>query len=104
MKMAATVIRADGACDIFVNGILNEEIRRINLEHENEVKMMLNKLADAEKQHDDFLAYRVAFIRQNMAESVSRLDIFREKLETAWCKLYGLGEVLGMWVYEHDDN
>ena len=105
MKMLATttIIRGTGACEVFINDVLNKEIERMNKEHNERVQALANRLQAAEDHRDDLLTDRLAVVRACNAKSAKPFAAFRERAEILWCQLWGIGEALGLWVYEHDD-
>lgn len=95
-----TVIRGNGACEAFMNGIVNEEIEKMNERHQKELCAMESELGAVKTHRNKLLASNLAAVRACNARSVSWFVRLKEDITISWCKLYGLGEALKLWLYE----
>ena len=89
MKMIAstTVIRGNGACKVFMDGIMNEEVEKMKEQHEREIMALTNELNATKNKETQLLT--------------DRLPMIRDKIEVAWAFLWWLGTRGRLW---YDDN
>lgn len=98
--MKVAVFRENGACEIFVNGIVNEEIKKMKERYEKELSVMEAKLQAKtghlnKNLHKDLMAVKVM-----VAQPVSLIERIRERIIITWCQIYGIGEALKLWSYD----
>ena len=98
--MTTTIIRGTGECKVFMDGVLNKEIEKMNERHQKELSILEAKLESSNNHRDDLLTSRLAFFRACDAKHVSWFARFKERIEILWCQAYGLGEAFKLWLYE----
>lgn len=99
-----TVIRGNGACEAFMNGIVNEEIKKMNERHEQELMTLSNRLESAENGRNNRLAARLPMIRAMTAKRYKPLGGVREKIEVAWACIWALGMEAGLWGNDEEET
>ena len=92
-----TVIRGNGACEAFMNGIVNEEIKKMNERHERELMTLSNELEATKNKEKQLLAEKLPMVRALAAKRYRPLSEVREKLEVAWAVVWYLGMKFGLW-------
>ena len=97
MKRIATttVIRGNGGCEAYFNGILKEEIRKLNERY----KAKEAELAASKKHCNRLLAHQLNTLE---VYSVKKKSIFRKLLDgigILWFKIWALGWAIGLWDY-----
>lgn len=111
MKLLATttIIRGNGACKMFMDGIANEEIEKVNEElkkmKENYEKELSAKEAELEatKNHlNDVLTEKSTELRAMLVKPVSFVERIRERIVIIWCQIWGMGEALNLWSYDNE--
>lgn len=90
----------NGVCEIAVNGIVSEEIKKMNERFQAKIEAKNNELQAAKNHRNKLLENNLAIYRASESRPVSWLSRARESVVMAWCKLYGLGEHFGLWEYE----
>ena len=105
MKMiaAATVIRGEGECEVYMNHIVNEEMRRLNEQHRRERDAMREEMGAAKEHRDELLTDRLVQVRARTARRHGRIYRLREALANAWAMLWAIGGEIGLWTWE-DEN
>lgn len=81
MIASATVIRGKGGCEAYMNGILNQEMKRLNDQHAAEVQMLT-------QQRNRLLADRMQAMKPVQREGL--LKRLKNRLETAWAIFFAL--------------
>lgn len=110
---AATVIRGNGACGLFVNGIANAEVMRNNELHTKELEIVMSELKNIKKRMTDVpagicraerLARNLASLRLNAARPCSLFRRIREGVVFIWGCIWYYGLKLGLWEYVGDEE
>ena len=101
---AMTVIRGDGACQAYWQGVVMEEMKKLTERHELEMKTKDAELDAARSHRNDLLRDQLTTYRVLNAKPTSPFKRLRERLETLWCQFWGLGEHFGFWEYIRDDE
>lgn len=99
-----TVIRGNGVCQAYWNGVVNEEMRKMNERHALEVRTKDAELDAARGHRNDLLRANLMAYRALNAKPISLSRRLREAVETFWCQLWGLGVHFGLWEYIGDDK
>ena len=100
-----TVIRGNGECVAFMNGIVKEEMRKLNERHALEMSKKHAELEAARGHRNALLRDNLATYRVLNARPASAFKRLGERLVTLWCQIYGLGEHIGLWEYTgHDEK
>ena len=101
MKILATttVIRGTGACEVFMNDVLNKEIAKMNENHNAKIREMWSELQASNNHRNDLLANRLEIVRAALAKPTSTISRIKEWFEITWCKFWGLCEVAGLWKH-----
>lgn len=96
MKRLATttVIRGNGACEVYMDGLLNEEIKKLNERHEKELSEKEVKLQVTKNQRDDLRYKDLIALRAMVAKPMSIAARLRERLVIIWCQIWGIFECL----------
>ena len=103
MKMIAstTVIRGNGACKVFMDGIMNEEVEKMKEQHEREIMALTNELNATKNKETQLLTDRLPMIRACTAKRCGVFSTIRDKIEVVWAFLWWLGTRGRLW---YDDN
>ena len=104
MKKIATttVIRGNGACEAYMNDIVNKEIAKMNKQHQMELSRQEAELEATRNHRDRLLADKLDSMNNKNAYKESFWQRFKDALEMAWCKFWGITYVLGLW--RHNDE
>lgn len=102
MKVLATttVIRGKGACEAYVNGLANEEMKKMQERYENELSNKEAELQATKNNRDDLRHKDLTEVRAMFAKPISIVERVRERLVIIWCQIYGIGEELKLWSYD----
>lgn len=109
----ATIIRGKGACELFVNGIRDEEVRRINELHtkeietvKNELKKAKNRMAmmPAEIHEKGHTANKLVKLRFGEFERPSVLRRLLNAIELAWAYTWVYGVKYGVFGYWNEEE
>lgn len=102
-----TVIRGNGACEIFMDGIMREEIEKVNKEieemkerHNQELVTIESELEATRGHRNKLLSRKLDILRAGNARNVSWLARLKERIVIIWCQIYGIGVELKLWDYE----
>lgn len=99
-----TVIRGNGECVAYMNGIVKEEMKKLNERHAREMARK-NAELDASRGHrnrllrDNLRDYRVL-----NARPVSACKRLLEGLETFWCQCWGVAYEIGLLECKNHDE
>lgn len=106
MKMLATttVIRGNGACEAYMNGIMNEEIKKMNELHRQEMEAVINELQSKTNRENDLLAEKLPKIRAYTAKRSGRIYDIRDKLEVAWAFVWYMGLKFKLWCDDRNSD
>lgn len=91
MKRLATttVIRGNGACKVYMDGLMNEEIEKMRERYERQIEALTNELEATKRNETRLLTEKMPMIRVCAAKRYGLLNDIREKLELAygfvWC-------------------
>ena len=109
----ATVIRGKGACELFVNGIRDEEVRRINELHTKEMEIVMNELKKTKDRVrmmpiDSYKRSRFASkmidLRLGNVGRPSPFQKFKETVVFVWACIWVAGCKLGLCGYWDDEE
>ena len=108
---AATVIRSEGPCDMFVNGVVSKEIQKINRRmdavkkaNDRRVEALSNELDSTKNKCNDLRADRSASIKKRLAKRNTLRYRIRDKIETIWAHIWCYGLKWGLWAYVDDEE
>ena len=87
---AMTVIRGNGKCEAYWNGIVMEEMKKLNERHALEMTKKNSELEAARGHRNRLLRDNLAAYRVLNARPVSAFRRLTERLTLIWCQLYGL--------------
>lgn len=92
MKRIATttIIRGNGACEAYMNGIVNEEIEKMKDCYEEKLSVLEAKLQSKEDHLDNLLTDRLIERRAMFAKPTSIIKRIRERIVITWCQIWGL--------------
>lgn len=102
---AATVIRGNGACQAFMDGVVNEELRR----QQEKLEAAEDRANRMEEDRNRMKGERLAEIRWVLTGKRGPLRRIRNAIETAWAMVWAItagkcwiemGEKLKLWVDE----
>lgn len=96
-----TVIRGNGACKVFMDGIMNKEIEKMSERYERQIEALSNELAATKNKENKLLAEKMPVLRACIAKPCAPFSAVRNKLEVAWALVWYLGTEVGLW---HDDG
>lgn len=97
---AVTVIRGEGECKAFVDGIAHKEIEKMNERHKIELEMATNELKATKKHRDDLLQARVEAWKAEELKPVSLFEKIRRAFVNGWCIFWALTHEWGLWEYD----
>ena len=102
MKMlaSATIIRGNGACEMFMNGLKDEEIEKMKEQYENELSAVKAELESTKNKRNELLTNRLPTMKAVLAKPTSIIERFRERIVITWCQIYGIGSEFKWWTYE----
>ena len=89
----ATVIRGKGECQAYINGVVHKEMQKLNAE-----------LEAAKGHRNDLLAYNLEAYQEIEEKRTGAFRRLRERLETFWALIWGIGVALGLWAHISDDE
>lgn len=104
----ATVIRGKGACELFVNGIRDEEVHRINELHNKEIETVKNELKKAKNRmammpaeiHEKgYTANKLVKLRFGEFDRPSVFRRLLNMIELAWAYTWVYGVKHNVWGY-----
>lgn len=106
MKMIAstTVIRGNGACKVFVDGIMNEEVEKMKEQHEREIRALTNELNATKETEKRLYAEKLPSVQEYTNKRYGLLSDIRDKLEVAWAFIWWLGTKRGLWYDDEEAN
>lgn len=104
MKMlaTATVIRGNGACEAYMNGIMNEEIKKMTERYERKIEALSNELNATKNTEKRLFAEKLPMVHACTAKCCSPFSDIREKLEVAWAFVWYMGEKAKLWSYDNN--
>ena len=102
----ATVIRGNGGCQVFIDGVVNAELQRqqMMMQAERERAHMI------EGRRNRMLGER---LKASAPKRRSPLERLKDAIETAWAMVWAItagkcwldmGETAGLWVDENREN
>ena len=102
-----TVIRGKGQCQAFVDGVARQDIQHQQEQWMQAVTAEMERLRMAGKGRNRMAAELAEIKRKALNEVPGMMGRIKEAVVDAWCMAFGTviswGEMLGLWVYEHDD-
>lgn len=99
---AMTVIRGDGECQTLMNGVIQKDIERLNVEHNKELEDLKFRLETVTKNRDRLQANVINDINEMVEEHVKVIDKIRDGIEYAWCMMWGM--ILSYFIEEIFDE
>ena len=100
----ATVIRGNGACEAYINDIVNKEIMKMNEQHEMELSRRESEMEAIRNHRDKLLADKMVSLTKHKKSKFKRFwKRVKDSLELAWCRIWIMGCILGLWTYD-DSN
>ena len=99
-----TVIRGNGACEAFMNGVVREEMLKMNARHDIEIKKTNAALTAATEHRNKLLADRAAALNNYNVRPRSIFGRIKDSIVTGWCIVWGIGEALGFWEYVEEEE
>lgn len=108
---AATVIRSEGPCNVLINGIVSEEIQKLNRQmdvmkkiNDRRVEALSNELDSTKQKCNEFRADRFAMTKERLAKRNTLRYRIRDRIETIWAHIWCYGLKWGLWAYYVDDE
>lgn len=92
-----TVIRGKGACKVFMDGIMNEEIEKMNEQHKKELETVRNELEATKSHLNRALKKDLAPIRAMVARRSRPFQRVLEKIEFVWGCIWYYGLRFRLW-------
>lgn len=99
-----TVIRGNGACEAFMNGVVREEMLKINAKHDIEMKKTNAALQATTNHRNKLLADRAAALRQYNVRPRSIFSRIKDSIVNAWCLFYSFGWAIGFWKHIDEEE
>lgn len=99
-----TVVRGNGGCEAYWNGIVNEEMKKLNEQHALELRAKDAELEATRGARNRLLRDNLTAYRVLNARPISAFRRLRERLVTFWCVFWALGEHFGCWEYIRDEE
>lgn len=101
-----TVIKGNGECEAIVNGIVSQEMKRIQEAHKKEIDTLDAQLKQITVRRDKLLTQNM--IARRKPKKVHILDRIKEKIEDTYAIVFAtiivFGEHFGLWEYIQDDE
>lgn len=94
---AATVIRGNGACKVYVDGVMNKEIEKMSKQYERTIEALTNELEATKNNETRLLSEKLPMIRACSARRYGLVNDIRESLEMAYAFTWCLGERVRDW-------
>lgn len=94
-----TRIHGTGQCQAIVNGVVMEEMARMNERHKYEMNVISGELEAAKTHRNKLLAKDLEDLRVQLARPTSFWARLREKMEITWCVFIGTIMELGSVTY-----
>ena len=106
MKMLATttVIRGKGACEAYMNGIMNAEIEKMNELHRQEMEAVINELQSKTNRENDLLAEKLPKIRAYTSKRSGVFSDVLDKFEVAWAFVWYMGLKFKLWCDDRNSD
>lgn len=106
-----TLIRGKGDCQAIMNGVVMEEMEKMSKRHKYEMDILRCELdilrceLEASRSHEyELLAKDLAELRVRLVRPTSFWELFKEKVEIAWCVFIGTLMELGSITYVRDSE
>lgn len=105
MKMLATttIIRGNGACKVFMDGVMNDEVAKMSERYERKIEALTNELTATKNKETTLLTEKLPMIRACTAKRTGIINHIREKLEVAWAFVWWLGNKCNLWFEERGE-
>ena len=100
--MKVSVFHENGACEVLVNGIVNEEIKKMREHYEKELSVMEAKLQTKTGHLNKNLSKDLMKVKAMCAKPVSFIERARERIVITWCQIWGLGLEWKLWTDNED--
>ena len=91
------VIREDGIHDVYVNGILNEEMQKMKEDYEKQLSVMEAKLQTVTGKREEMRNEKLSNYKVMLARPTSIIERIREKIVLVWCLIWGIGLEWKLW-------
>ena len=98
----ATVIRGNGACKVYVDGVMNSEIEKMSEEYKRMIEALENELEATKGNESRLLTEKLPMIRACSARRYGLVNDIRESLEMAYAFIWCLGERVRDWFNDKD--
>ena len=102
MIATATVIRGKGACKIFMDGIVNDEVAKMSERYERKIEALTNELTATKNKETTLLAEKLPMIRACTAKRYGPFNNVRDKLEVAWAFVWYMGKKFKLFEDDRD--
>jgi hypothetical protein len=96
------VIREDGIHDVYVNGLLNEEMKKMKEDYEKQLSVMEAKLQAKTGHLNKNLSRDLMAVKVMVAKPTSLIERIRERIVITWCQIWGIGLALKFWTDNED--
>lgn len=101
---AATVIRGEGACQAYIDGVVNEEVKRLNERHRIETAAVREELSAVRGHRNELLTARLTQIKASTARRRGWWRRLRDRLADAWAMFCAITLETGLWEWDDDDD
>lgn len=101
---ALTVIRGEGNCEAIMQGIVNEEMKKMNERHAKELSALRAELEATKNKEKQLLGDRMAVIKASNAKPVQLSKRIIEAVETAWCVLWAIVHEWKLWEWIDEED
>ena len=101
---AMTVIRGEGNCEALMNGVVSEEMKKMNERHAKEMAVLRAELEATKNKEKQLLSDRMAVIKASNAKPVQLFARVKEALVTAWCVLWAITHEWKFWEWMDDEH
>ena len=95
-----TVIRGNGGCEVYINGIVKEEVKKLNERY----KIKEAELMAAKDHCNRLLSHNLNTLEVYNVKKKSIFTRIVEGIGIIWCKIWGFGVVIGLWDYIGDEE
>lgn len=99
---ATTVIKGAGACQVYMDGVVSEEIKRLNEMHARELETWREKVKACQAHENKLLAERLKAV-DKMVNPFGIRRIYRavvDRIQVVWAMLWVANWRLGRWICE----
>ena len=106
MKMVATttVIRGNGGCEAYMNGVVRKEILKMSERYKKEMARKDAELSAVKRHRDLLLGDKLKSVEYAVEKKNTVFSKIREWIVKDWCMFWALCSVLGLWEYVGDEE